>query len=406
MLVKYTYPVKSTLRVAERWPTNVAKFRVEFGEENGLANSISVQLAVPSTARLPQVHETNDPKVPLHINFGDTGVHDDVTQFLITTQGLLSLFAKFEIDFSGNQVEWIPENDEEKSQLHVFSHSIKRERPFADSSPRMTFDLVVRALLAAPHASDYEVPLSFVRRGMQDILEDRCIEAFYNFFFFLETLFAPGYSNPKVVEGKFLQSQILRDALITARQELDPDQHREARSLKSLLQKTDEELIRYLVQTRGHLHHHALSRPGVWHPEKPDRYLSEAIIVQKMAHVIVMSKALSIMFAPERSEELIQNSKEVGAEIAVRAEVIELHHGRPTPLRPIELVFPGLKPHYALINAAHQELRKTLATERPIVRPHSFKLLSANQTQLYATYERLQATSSGPANGEVNSKST
>jgi hypothetical protein len=47
--------------------------------------------------------------------------------------------------------------------------------------------------------------------------------------------------------------------------------------------------------TRGNLHHHALRRPGIWHPEKPERFEAEVLILQSIAHSIALEEVFSLI---------------------------------------------------------------------------------------------------------------
>src|SRR5258707_9877436 len=90
MFVIYTYPVRSTLSAVDRWPVLVDKFRVEFGEEKGIISSVSVTVRLDDDVPLPKVSPSNDQKVKLHIDVGKSAHNDEVTNYLMVVQGMLS----------------------------------------------------------------------------------------------------------------------------------------------------------------------------------------------------------------------------------------------------------------------------------------------------------------------------
>lgn len=196
MFVIYTYPVRSTLSAVDRWPVLVDKFRVEFGEEKGIISSVSVAVRLDDDVPLPTISPSKDPKVKLHVDVGKSAHNGEVADYLLVVQGILSLLGTFIIDFNECQVKWEPENDDERAKLSLFSYSFTTDTNVEAQSP-FTFDFIARAVFTAASSARYEVPLTFLRRGLQDIKNDRFIDAYYNFFFFLETQFAAGFSNPR-----------------------------------------------------------------------------------------------------------------------------------------------------------------------------------------------------------------
>jgi len=119
---------------------------------------------------------------------------------LRSLQGLLSLFGLHSIDFDEFkefEVEWLPDNDEEKANLDIFSMA-KKSVPVPDGQiPQLPFDIFARAVMAADAAADIEVPMNFFRRGMLDLYDGNYIEAIYDFYFILETVFGEGkFKNP------------------------------------------------------------------------------------------------------------------------------------------------------------------------------------------------------------------
>src|SRR5205814_983136 len=97
--------------------------------------------------------------------------------------------------------------------LHVFSYKVTTE-PVHDSEVRSTpFDVLARAIIAADAATDIEVPLNFFRRGMLDVYGRNYIEAIYDFYFILETLFGEGKFKTDAVSAAFLNSSQLRSCV-------------------------------------------------------------------------------------------------------------------------------------------------------------------------------------------------
>jgi hypothetical protein len=184
MRVKYHYPVKSNIPLPKKRPIKVEKYFVELSEENGRVNSIAVSATLYSTARLPTFVAPNDAKVDIAIDAGDAAFSPAVQDFLITVQGTLSLLGQFSIDLSTCKTEFIPESEEEKSKITINNYRLEMGKPVVNDAVPLPSEDLAQIISAAPELSDYQVPLSFIRRGIEDMGQDRYVEAFYNFSFF------------------------------------------------------------------------------------------------------------------------------------------------------------------------------------------------------------------------------
>jgi hypothetical protein len=329
---------------------------------------------------LPKISPSNEPKVKLHVDVGKSAHNDEVTDYLMVVQGMLSLLGTFTIDFNKRQVNWEAENEDERAKLSLFSYNVTTDKNVDAPSP-FTFDFIARTVFSAAYSAHYELPLTFIRRGLQDMRNDRFIDAFYNFFFFLETQFAPGYSNPKVVAQKLLEASSVTAALQSTREDLRRYSRRPPK-LFSLLALSERELITHLVDTRGNLHHHALRRPGTWHPEKPERFEAEALIARSIVHSIAMKEALSLIFSQEQDDAFIESAREVGAMFKLQANVTT----QAGKLQPLNIHIPGRRPHYDMVVRADDEVRNILESQRPPIYPVRYAI-GTSQNEICASYE-------------------
>lgn len=111
---------------------------------------------------------------------------------LRVVEGLLAFWGVESIDINNAEESWLADNDAEKKQLKIFSF-MRSFKIFTDAELHPTsFDLVARAFIAALDSKDIEVPLSFFRKGRIDSRERRYIDAIYDFYFVLETVYGEG----------------------------------------------------------------------------------------------------------------------------------------------------------------------------------------------------------------------
>lgn len=388
MRIEFSYPVTTSLFLTESWPVKAGDFLLDWLTEKGLVTDVAITVPMSDADILPSVQPSDDPGKKLNINVGHTARQDEVEQFLRTVQGLLSLFSSIEIDFGRVQISWKPENEEEEKALELYSFQINTEKFNPDQPSQLDFNLVTQSVTAAVNATHFEIPLSFMRRGNRDIHASRYIEAYYNLFFFLETLYAPGHSNSKKVMEKFKSAGPIRNAITTTRKRLSQNSPINTPKLKTLLGMTEEELIEHIVKLRGNLHHHALPRAGAWHPEKAEEFKEDTLLLQHLVHDIAIAEVWPLIFADEQREQIMQNAREAGAIVKVRVEPIGLIDGEAQDLESLVFQVPGYRVTRNIIDRVNQEFRGMYPGGIRDTEILGYKIVSEDRAQVYATYDR------------------
>jgi len=160
--------------------------------------------------------------------------------------------------------EYYPETTEEHERVNfipswVFLHEYKSDEPTILDVSNLP-DLLV----AADGLRSLGPAMSFYREGRNEYKLSRYINAFYNFYFILEGLFANGKFKTNDVIHEFLKSPILM-AVVQKFFDLVSNNHNPQESatreqLEAELKKRDQPLslegiITYVVKKRGELHH-------------------------------------------------------------------------------------------------------------------------------------------------------
>jgi hypothetical protein len=302
MKCQYRFQVHGFIRPQRVLPIRSKFYYWEFELEQGLLKNIVVTVQLKDASAWPII--TQDPKPGVRLGIQ---VKSDDLPFiqaeLRTIQGLLSLFGVRSIDIQNPEVEWIPENEEERSALKLCSFKHSTGDPQPETIPPLPFDLLARSVLAANTAYEIEMPLSFHRRGLIDLHDRNYIEAIYDFYFILETMFAEGAFRNKEVKKAFSNSSdlctainaALKDPLLSAIHELRVYQSLQAKILKM----TVIEYIDHIVELRGFLHHHTQRRKGIWSPEKQERYEADACFMQSVALTCYSPLRLSTFTIPD-----------------------------------------------------------------------------------------------------------
>lgn len=349
-----------------------------------LVVGLRATLSLATGDKPPTMEKSDKPGVACDIDLGRAGKHQEIESAARTVWGLVSLFTTIDIAFDEVDREWIPETDEERQALKLSSFSSKTER-YEDEPRTIGFDLIARAMLAATDAREQEVPLEFLRRGTIAMHDGEYSLAFYNFFFYLETLFAPGFSSPKQVKAKLWAAKPVQDA-VTAMKRTPPRKEFLEPKGKALWALTDQALVDHLVDVRGQLHHHALRRPGVWHPGKQQAYREEVLLLADMVHEIARRHSLSVMFDAIRDEGLMSAARAAGAISSVRIVAFAHVDGREQELPSVVVEVPTLEISAAATDSTHRLFRELYEnTGEEVAR---YELRSYDGTKVYATWRR------------------
>lgn len=364
--------------------------RLEWVVDESRVTAIIATVPVRETDRLPAVQPSVTPGVTLDVNFGWSSRENEVEEAVRTLWGLLGLFCYLEIDIGAVKTEWIPENDNEREALEVYSysHGVQKMDPLNPRS--LGYDIVARAMASAKAGTHYEIPLGFLRRGTRAIYNEQYIDAFYNLFFFLETLFAPGYSNPKVVKQRLCSAKAVKAAVTESRGPFSKERNLHDRKRDELLHMSDDQLIHHLVDLRGDLHHHSLGKPGIWHPEKAGHFREEAILLQHVVHSIALANTLELLYTPERNDDLMRSAEAASAITKLRVEASSFVNGVKARLKPYLISVPGRRVDAATIDSVHRFFRSQYPAGPRDVEVTEYKIVSEDASQVYAVWERAE----------------
>jgi hypothetical protein len=300
MKCKYRFRVVGRIRLSANAPVLSRGWLVQFEAANDVLTHISVTVPLQSKQEWPIVTKAPRPGVGAHID--PKAPHlPFIQREMRTLQGLLSMFGLHSIDLNYPTLEWIPESDQERNELQLFGFEQKREEVPDNELRPVSFDLLARAVFASDAATDIDVPLAFFRRGMIDVVERDYIEAIYDFYFVLETLFADGRSKTAAVQESFRNSPALLAAVHEALANPNPMASRKvtAQYRASYGTLSDEEALSKLVNLRGFLHHHSKSRRDSWHPDEQARFAPDALFLQDVAFNVVWSLAEPYLYADD-----------------------------------------------------------------------------------------------------------
>jgi hypothetical protein len=302
MKCRYRFPVHGRLRLPVNLPVPARGWVFEFETDAGIITSVQVTVPLPRRTDWPLIERdpapgvkaTIQPRTP-HLPF--------IQRELRALQGLLALFGLHSIELEYPEVQWLPESEEERAQLHIFSYKITVEDVPDDAVLPVRFDVLARSIIAADAATDIEIPLNFFRKGMLDVYERNYIEGIYDFYFILETLFGEGKFKTAAVSAAFLSSSQLRSCVQRGITDPGPMIMLDARIRASFEQTygkmSVDNAIEKMIELRGYLHHHTSKRRGIWNPEDQHRYEVDALFFQTVTYNVIFAIAEPYLYSED-----------------------------------------------------------------------------------------------------------
>lgn len=315
MKSKYRFRVNGKVRLGVNVPVPCRGWTFELETSKGFITHVVVVVPLPNREDWPLIQQNPSPN-GRNLYITKTPDLPFIQRKLRTLQGLLALYGLHSIDIDKPEIEWIPENEKERADLHIFSYSCKSE-PLPDNEVLpMPFDFLARSIIASDAATDIEVPLNFFRRGMLDVYDRYYIEAIYDFYFVLETLFADGKFKKSAVLEAFKNSDQLcacvEQALTDPGPMLTDNTHTQDIFRRAYGTLNVEQALKKIIELRGHLHHHTMKRRNSWHPDEQSRFECDALFLQSVSYNVVFKVAKTYLWDGEvvnAYEELAQRHR-------------------------------------------------------------------------------------------------
>jgi hypothetical protein len=395
MRASLTYPIKSSFHLDEHWPILLSDMVITLTVEDGAIRSVNCEWALTADDSPPRLR----PLQPGQTGFGGVDFHlhrrPEIETVLRTVQGLLSVDGLLIIDFEHPTLTWIADSEEEDMGIDlVLRASPPAPDPFAPTI--VDFDMVARSFAAAPSAASHEIPLSFLRRGRRAFREQRYIEAFYDNFFFLETLFAAGYSKPKEVASRLLAAPlVVRGLALIRRDPPDPPVgfqteltigFWEQRTV--FLDRDDAEILQELVALRGNLHHHAYRHPATWHPDKTHPFRVASHVLHDLAIAVADGLFADKVLSDDHWEMLLRSAEAAGAIVTLRVDAKGIFKKANAMTASLKVRLPGRTVTRRLVESADRAFRAWVVDQGQDATVFEYAITNERDGRVYGRYKR------------------
>ncbi len=208
-----------------------------------------------------------------------------VLEVVLHIGGAWGLWGLQEILVNDAVTTYIPESGEDERAITVNNFKVTRSKqPFLEDLPRLKPEYLVLPIITAVKTENHDVRLSFYRRGLQDVLNGEYIEAFYDFYFMLESTYGDGQTKNTNIQKKFIEAEFLR---LTIEETVLSKSYKNGLPIE-LRSRYESDygglevsaFIKKIVKIRGLLHHHNNKRHDGWQPTKQNNYRLEALMLQ------------------------------------------------------------------------------------------------------------------------------
>ncbi|TRW48713.1 hypothetical protein FM042_06940 [Aliidiomarina halalkaliphila] len=281
----YTFELVGALRPERLLAFELDDFRFEFGvdKDSGEVRELMISFSVHANDVATYSDSSND-KIKAHINLSQPR-WERVVEMVHHISGMWGIWGLQDVLVNEATTTFIPESDKDKLAITVNNFKVKRARqPFLGDLPRLKPEYVVMPIITAVKMKNHDVRLSFYRRALQDVLNGEYIEAFYDYYFMLESTYGEGKTKNTHIQKKFLESELLsstiEETVLSKQYKYSLPAELRSRYQVDYAGLTVSTFIEKIVKLRGFLHHHNNKRCDGWKPTKQDDYRLEAFMLQ------------------------------------------------------------------------------------------------------------------------------
>lgn len=229
-------------------------------DPNGIINQIAILVKMEDYKKyIPQLLPGNNRHH--RINMYKNPNYDNMINLLQYIESLGAFwFDIIKIYWEEAKEEWIPESELESKEITIFNFEMKK---FYPSTPiAFSKDRFIKILNNRIEDHYLVIPMSFKREGIREFRSFRYINAFFNFYFYLEGLYGGGKTKNYQVKNGFRKSKQIKDAINEMIANFKKENNkRHLNSLIKLLKEKNwelnwEKIVDLLVDMRGKLHHY------------------------------------------------------------------------------------------------------------------------------------------------------
>ncbi len=296
------------LKVNESWPVKMDGKAFSIECTKNIAKYVVVTFKGLPASLAPTITPAQDIS-PLKVDFGVNQYLLEAERNVRSWQAVLTSHILIEIDYDHMVSEFRPEDDEK-----IDISSFKLDRPVNRNYGFENYETFATAFLVLMHGTDFIEEISFYREGIKAQRAERYVDAYNNFYLYLETKFCDGKFKAKDVEKILSETNLFWNAFrlaIAKMQEASPEQ------LPSFFTQDgqaldDSGILKGLVKLRGTLRHHSLSNSQRWDPNNQRKFVTEVKFIKYLCFLLCHEEVTKPMFDTDIQQEFSKQAKENG----------------------------------------------------------------------------------------------
>lgn len=264
----------------------------------------------------PTLEDDSDGPVRAHIVFRSGPYRLIAERDLRSWQSLLLPYTLIDVDFDSPTEEFKPENEAERAKIKLHNFS-RTNRPMVWRGAE--YGVFARAFLAIEKGVSLIELMSLYRDALKARAAGRSIDAYNQFYLFIETQFCKGRTGTLQATDQLLASAEFMSALEAVANETRALPNFGKVSLASLKNWPAERrgLVKEIVELRGRLRHHSLGSPHRWDPNRQEAFEKEARFLSLVAHHLAFPKATGILWEPNLLDQFLTLAKEMHMTIEI-----------------------------------------------------------------------------------------
>lgn len=292
----YSIPTVGDVTVPNLPPFHVNDIFIEFKEHEGKLSRVIVEVPIDPNSNTRNVLGdnlvTNEPRA------------DEVEEIVLQISSGFSVLESVNVEFlfENRKIQWARNGRLSGQRIEL---NAGLEKP---SIKKISTPIFIRSVLAGCLLKSHDPALTFYSRGTEDANAHRYIEAYYNFFFFLEFLYIVGGSGKKQTINSLLRSEEFMSSLKKAIERPDLQQLVSRAYYEKITSLDSWHLLEHIYKTRGNLHH-PNSKKSTWVPGKQRDFAEDTVLLQLICLEIAITRYLKSVFTPEIDEAYNQVEK-------------------------------------------------------------------------------------------------
>lgn len=310
MLLKYTFDLTTPIISEDHWPIRAFGGQVRLVEQAGVIKAVEICFPGQPVSLAPSIEQTPNDAIKANITFNDGAFFSRAERALRLSLAHIQCFFPVQLASDNSRVDFIAESAGEREEISLYNFSREKR----DSTLRIRFDMLARAMWAAEAESDPSFAAALVVASRDKLNQKEYINSFRYAFLLIESEYGAGQFKTKSLKARLKSSAELQKSITDAVESSKSMRLTHPSVMKDLIMGGAEgdAIIDELVDKRGFYFHAGGNNPGAWRPQ--DQREGEALaILCSFILTDISSKFAQPMFEQVHVDRYMSEATQQGA---------------------------------------------------------------------------------------------